>query len=480
MGKKLRKVSMGYFNQRNLGDLVSVITSDVSFIEIEGLGVVEKLAIGIPSIIIGLAILMFFDYRTALAALILLVPAFFAYRYLAATQDRLNLNRQKVVGEVTEDVVEFDRGLHVLKTFNMAEKQFSRTRESFDRLKRLSIKIEFSHIPPTAVFQLVFRLITVAVICIAGISAVMGNITYASAFILMLGSFSLFPAVEMMGVYSIFSKMTQHSIDRINQIKDIPKMDDISGNESLDSFDVALENVDFAYDKNMVLSDISFIVPEKTTTALVGLSGSGKTTITNLVARFWDVGKGSVMIGGKNVNAVPYETLLKNLSFVFQDVFLFNDTALNNIRIGRPDARKDEVVEAARRAGCHDFIIRMENGYDTMLGEAGSRLSGGEKQRISIARALIKDAPIVLLDEVTANVDVENEQLIRKALHELLKERTVIMIAHKLSTIQSADQILVLENGRISQKGNHSELFSQSGLYKRLWDMQYQTSRWRI
>ena len=480
LGSHLKHASMGFFSKKNQGDLISTITSDAAFLEIEGIGVIEKAATGIPSLIIGLIFLFCVDYRIFIFSVLLLIPTWYAYRHLASTQDRLNINRQKFIGTVTEETVEFIHGIHILKSCQTEKQHETKIMQIFERLQDESIRNELSHLFPIALFQFWFRAITAGTVFLAGMFFLLNDIDYMRLFLLTLSSFGLFQGIEGMGIFSIFAKMTAQSLKRMDIINNIPVMSDISGEEELNQFDISYENVSFAYDSTPVLKKISFNIPEKTTMALVGLSGSGKTTIINLLGRFWDAQQGKIKIGGKEIQNLSYEYLLRNLSFVFQDVMLFQDSILNNIRIGKPSASLDEVVEAAKKAGCHDFIMALPDGYDTVLGEGGSTLSGGEKQRIAIARALIKDAPIVLLDEVTANIDVENEVKIQSALQELLKNKTVIMIAHKLSTIQDVDQILVIEDGSISQKGTHNELMKQIGLYKKLWDMQYQTEKWKI
>ena len=480
LGSHLKRASMGFFSKKNQGDLISTITSDAAFLEIEGIGVIEKAATGIPSLIIGLIFLFCVDYRVFIFSVLLLIPAWYAYRSLASTQDRLNINRQKLIGTVTEETVEFIHGIHILKSCQTEKQHQTKIMRMFEKLRDESIRNELSHLFPMSLFQFWFRAITAGTIFLAGMLFLLNDIDYMRLFLLTLSSFGLFQGIEGMGIFSIFAKMTDQSLERMDMIDNIPVMSDISGEEELNQFDISYENVSFAYDSTPVLKKISFHVSEKTTMALVGLSGSGKTTIINLLGRFWDAQQGKIKIGGKEIQNLSYEHLLRNLSFVFQDIMLFQDSILNNIRIGKPSACLDEVVEAAKKAGCHDFIIELPDGYDTVPGEGGSTLSGGEKQRIAIARALIKDAPIVLLDEVTANIDVENEVKIQSALQELLKNKTVIMIAHKLSTIQDADQILVIEDGSISQKGTHNELMKQIGLYKKLWDMQYQTEKWKI
>ena len=480
LGSHLKHASMGFFSKKNQGDLISTITSDAAFLEIEGIGVIEKAATGIPSLVIGLIFLFCVDYRIFIFSVLLLIPTWYAYRHLASTQDRLNINRQKFIGTVTEETVEFIHGIHILKSCQTEKQHETKIMQIFERLQDESIRNELSHLFPIALFQFWFRAITAGTIFLAGMFFLLNDIDYMRLLLLTLSSFGLFQGIEGMGIFSIFAKMTAQSLKRMDIIDNIPVMSDISGEEELNQFDISYENVSFAYDSTPVLKGISFNVPERTTTALVGLSGSGKTTVINLLGRFWDAQQGKIKIGGKEIQNLSYEYLLRNLSFVFQDVMLFQDSILNNIRIGKPSACLDEVVEAAKKAGCHDFIMELPDGYDTVPGEGGSTLSGGEKQRIAIARALIKDAPIVLLDEVTANIDVENEVKIQSALQELLKNKTVIMIAHKLSTIQDVDQILVIEDGSISQKGTHNELMKQIGLYKKLWDMQYQTEKWKI
>ena len=480
LGSHLKRASMGFFSKKNQGDLISTITSDAAFLEIEGIGVIEKAATGIPSLVIGLIFLFCVDYRIFIFSVLLLIPAWYAYRRLASTQDRLNINRQKFIGTVTEETVEFIHGIHILKSCQTEKQHETKIMQIFERLQDESIRNELSHLFPIAFFQFWFRAITAGTVFLAGMFFLLNDIDYMRLFLLTLSSFGLFQGIEGMGIFSIFAKMTAQSLERMDMIDNIPVMSDISGEEDLHQFDISYENVSFAYDSTPVLKGISFNIPERTTTALVGLSGSGKTTVINLLGRFWDAQQGKIKIGGKEIQNLSYEYLLRNLSFVFQDVMLFQDSILNNIRIGKPSASLDEVVEAAKKAGCHDFIMELPDRYDTVPGEGGSTLSGGEKQRIAIARALIKDAPIVLLDEVTANIDVENEVKIQSALQELLKNKTVIMIAHKLSTIQDVDQILVIEDGSISQKGTHNELMKQIGLYKKLWDMQYQTEKWKI
>ena len=315
----------------------------------------------------------------------------------------------------------------------------------------------------------------------AGLLAIGGELTFARLSVILLASFTIFNPLEVMGQMTTLIRMLDSTLDRVERIKQAKRIDENGKDISLDSFDIAFDHVSFAYENgNPILNDVSFSIPQGSMTAIVGPSGSGKTTITRLIARFWDIQDGSITVGGHDVKEFTCDSLLKNMSMVFQNVYLFRDTIENNIKFGFPEATHEQVVEAAKKACCHDFITALPDGYNTVIGEGGSTLSGGEKQRISIARAMLKDAPIILLDEATASVDPENEVHLQQAISALVKNKTLIVIAHRLSTIRDADQVLVVDNGKIAQKGVHADLIQQKGIYQNFWNIRQKARNWKL
>lgn len=297
---------------------------------------------------------------------------------------------------------------------------------------------------------------------------------------MMICSFMVFSSLEQAGNYSALLRVVEVSVDKAQEILDIPAMD-IEGKDILpEDYSVDISDVEFSYDKKKIIDHVSVHIPEKTTTAIVGPSGGGKTTLCHLIARFWDVDQGKILLGGHDVKEYSMDSLMKNFSFVFQNVYLFQDTIANNIRFGQEDAPMEKVIEAAKKACCHDFIMALPNGYDTVIGEGGASLSGGEKQRISIARAIMKDSPVIILDEATANVDPENEKDLMGAIEALTKEKTIFMIAHRLKTVRHADQILVVDKGRIVQQGRHEDLMKQEGIYRRFVESRELAASWKL
>ena len=290
----------------------------------------------------------------------------------------------------------------------------------------------------------------------------------------------IYSTVELAGSTAAVARAVDASLDRLEKIWDIPLLDEMGEDRTPENFDITVSNISFSYGPQEVIRDVSLTLPQGKSCAIVGPSGSGKTTLCHLISRFWDVNKGEILLGGINVRDYTCDSLLKNFSIVFQQVYLFEDTIENNIRFGRPSAGMEELISAAKKACCHDFITMLPQGYQTLVGEGGANLSGGEKQRISIARAILKDAPIIILDEATASVDPENEQELQKALEELTMGKTVLMIAHRLNTVRKADQILVLDKGQIVQRGTHGELMAREGLYRRFVNMRTQAMDWRI
>lgn len=329
-------------------------------------------------------------------------------------------------------------------------------------------------------FQTVFKFVRGAILVAVPYLCLQGNITSEKCLLLVVASFMIYSTVELAGSTAAVARAVDASLDRLEKIWDIPLLDEMGEDRTPENFDIAVSNISFSYGQQEVIRDVSLTLPQGKSYAIVGPSGSGKTTLCHLISRFWDVNKGEVLLGGINVRDYTCDSLLKNFSIVFQQVYLFEDTIENNIRFGRPSASMEELISAAKKACCHDFITALPQGYQTLVGEGGANLSGGEKQRISIARAILKDAPIIILDEATASVDPENEQELQKALEELTMGKTVLMIAHRLNTVRKADQILVLDQGQIVQRGTHGELMAQEGLYRRFVNMRTQAMDWRI
>ena len=324
------------------------------------------------------------------------------------------------------------------------------------------------------------HLFSVLIIGAAVLFCLSGSMILPNALMTVIISFMVFSQIQSAGSAVASLRVVGSAIDHADQIDNIPEIDGRGRDIHPKSHDIVFEHVNFSYDRKPILKDVSIAIPDKTTTAIVGPSGSGKTTLCNLIARFWDTDSGTIRIGGSDVKEYTLESLMDQVSLVFQKVYLFADTIENNIKFGRPEASHDEVVDAAKKACCHDFIASLPNGYDTVIGEGGATLSGGEKQRISIARAMLKDAPIIIFDEATANVDPENEDKLQKAMEALMKDKTILMIAHRLKTVRKADQILVLDSGHIVQKGTHDELAGQDGLYRDFLDARKKAGGWKL
>ena len=328
--------------------------------------------------------------------------------------------------------------------------------------------------------ELICKLIGVAIAGASILFYLTGTMELTYTITMLLCSFMIYESLDLAGIYTALLKIIGKGVDLVNEILSIEQMD-INGEDIQPATkDIHLEHVSFAYENRTIIDDVTLDIKENTTTAIVGPSGGGKTTITSLIARFWDVKSGKVTLGGRDVRDYSFDSLMENFSFVFQRVYLFEDTIANNIRFGRPEASMDDVIAAAKKACCHEFIMGLPDGYETIVGEGGATLSGGEKQRIAIARAIMKDAPIIILDEATANVDPENEKELTQAIENLTKEKTIIMIAHRLKTVRHADNIVVIDKGKIVQQGKHDELMKQEGIYKNFVSGRKQAVSWKI
>ena len=466
MGDHLRNLNLGYFNKHNIGNVINIITNDLQdFEHVLTHSTSELIKLGILSVYL---LLVTFAISPILGILQILIAAAGAIFIVLGMKksSKIALKKKHTMDNVVSRMVEYISGMELFKSYNLAGEKFKRLKDSFNDLKKESINTEIALAPYILIFQLTVD-ISFALLLLAStqffISGSINKIMFFSYIIIGLSLSNILKAFSGQYVFFQYMKLATDKLINVYNEKEISYEFEVM---PFKNYDIKFENVSFSYEKDKpVLKNISFEAKQGTSTALVGSSGSGKTTVTNLIARFWDCQSGIISIDGTDITKIYPEELLTNISMIFQDVYLVNDTIENNIKLGKPDATHEEVVKAAKDASCHEFITELENSYDTVVGEGGSTLSGGEKQRISIARALLKDTPIILLDEATASLDADNEHEIRKSLDKLIKNKTVITIAHKLNTIKNYDQIIVMSDGIIEEKGTHEELMKNRKRY---------------
>ncbi|PKL72834.1 MAG: hypothetical protein CVV29_06670 [Methanobacteriales archaeon HGW-Methanobacteriales-2] len=479
LGDKLTQLSLGFFTYKTLGELNTTLSEYVSKLEYFITYQAPFLFSAQISVLCLMVLFFILDWRMALASITVLPLAYLAFAYTDRISKQVVREREKSLLRLNSTIVEFIQGMTIIKIFNQSSSHFHKFQEAVRDFRDRNIHISRATTLPN-IFLLVFSSLSIVVLFPVGLYLYFKGVLAMDTFIFFLIATPVFSdslANYLYGYLHVKNHVGQaveHVMELINE-EAIPQPEK---QYSLDKFDIQMEGVSFSYEDQKVLDDISFHVPEKSLTALVGPSGSGKTTITNLIARFWDVDSGTVRIGGLDVRDMGLDNLLSYMSIVFQEVILFDNTVKENIKLGKRNASDSEVVTAAKAARCHEFIEKLPHGYNTVIGEGGSKLSEGEKQRISIARAILKDAPIVLLDEATAALDPENESLIQEAIREMVKSKTVLVIAHRLYTITTAHQIMVLEDGQIQERGKHSELLELGGLYSKLWDQQQKAQNW--
>lgn len=480
LGEKLKRVPMGYFNEHRLGDITAAVTTTLGDLETNAVTVMEAVAGGfIHALVIGIW-LLFYEWKIGVLMFFGLVVSLLIYAKTQKAGIKYSPRRQAAQAGLVTGILEYIQGMSVVKAFGLADRSDKSVDTAINESAEANIALEKVFSGLAAVFQMIFKFARFAILVAAPYLLMNGEITPEKCLLLIVASFMIYTTVELAGSTAAVARVVDASLDRLETISNMPLLDENGTDLIPKAYDIAVSNISFAYDKKEILHDVSFSVPQGTSCAIVGPSGSGKTTLCSLIARFWDVKNGEILLGGVNVKDYTCDSLLKNFSIVFQRVYLFEDTIENNILFGKPQATKEEMITAAKKACCHDFISALPDGYQTNIGEGGATLSGGEKQRISIARAILKDAPIVILDEATASVDPENERELQHAISELTKDKTLLMIAHRLNTVREADQILVLENGQIVQRGKHQELIQQEGLYRRFVEIRGNAIGWKL
>ncbi len=480
IGEKIKKVPMGYLNDSSLGTLTTIATTRLSLVEMYVPMLLVLVLSGILNTLVFVLFVLIFNLKIGLIAVIG-VLVFFLITSLMEKKSVDNSKKAISMQEsLTKNVLSTIQGMQVIKSYNLYGENNKKLNESIDDTAEYMLKLEKNVIPYTVLQKIAIGITSTLMIYTSIKLNLSGEILLPDTILMLIASFTIFEGLVSAGSNMAILRSAESAIDSVEYLSNMPVMKDGKIDTPIIDYDIDFENVSFSYRDRPILQNVSCLIPKNTMTAIVGPSGSGKTTFCNLIARFWDVDKGSIKIDGVDVKDYEVETLMNSISMVFQDVYLFNDTIENNIKFGLPEANRDMVEEAAKMAQCHDFIMKLPNGYNTIIGEGGESLSGGEKQRISIARAILKNAPIVIFDEATANVDPENEDKLKEAIEKLTDNKTVIMIAHRLKTIRNADQIIVLNNGSIEEIGNHKQLMQNSSLYQTLIKAKYGSENWKF
>lgn len=480
IAEHMRYLPMGYFNQNSLGKISSVTTNTLEGLSDVATRVVMMTVQGFLTTGLITILVFLYDWRVGLVLLVGLVLFLLPNTLMRWQVGKVSADKYQADMDLVAVVLEYSQGIAEVKNYNLVNRSAKKLSKAIEGKSQLDTKMTLVTSPYIALQGMVNKLTGLFMGLFSIYFYLNGSMELLVTIMMIVSGFMIYENLDGVGSFSSLLRIVDLSVDMVNQVLAIQPMD-ISGQDiEPKSSRIELRDVSFSYGNKKIIDRVSLTIPEKTTTALVGPSGSGKTTLCNLIARFWDVDQGSISLDGHDVRDYSYDSLIRNFSFVFQNVYLFEDTIANNIRFGKPEASQEEVIEAAKKAACHDFILSLPDGYDTKIGEGGASLSGGERQRISIARAIIKDAPIIILDEATANVDPENEEALMQAIQALTCDKTIIMIAHRLKTVEHADQILVLDQGRIVEQGKHQDLLAKQGIYSKFIQERKIAASWRI
>ena len=480
LGEKIKRVPMGFFNNFSLGKLTTLATTNLTQIESWIPVLLVNVLGGFLNTFIFVLSIFIINFEIGFVALIGMIVFLFV-TFLMEKRSRQNAaDMSNIQTRLTKNVLSTIQGMQVIKSYNLSGENNKSLNDAIDDSYKTTLSLEKMIIPYTITQGIVIGMTIVVMLLFCIKLNLSRNLSIADTVVLMIASFTIFDGLIGAGSNMAILRIAENAIDSYEYVNHMPDINEGNISSLIQNHNIDIKNIGFSYDNRRVLDNVTCIIKENEMTAIVGISGSGKTTLCNLIARFWDVNEGEIKIGGNNIKDYTVENLMDNISMVFQSVYLFEDTIENNIKFGNQNATREEVVNAAKKAQCHDFIISLPQGYNTSIGEGGASVSGGEKQRISIARAMLKDAPIIIFDEATANIDPENEDKLKLAIESLTKNTTVIMIAHRLKTIRNANQILVLNKGCIEQRGTHDELMRQDGIYKDFINAKSMSENWSL